>query len=56
MGLPQRAITTGIGHENGTIESPNRHIKAQLEQALKVRGSFDCNCRADYEAFILMFV
>lgn len=43
---------TGVAHENGAIESPNRHIKAQLEQALKVRGSFDFNCRADYEAFV----
>lgn len=43
---------TGVAHENGAIESPNRHIKAQLEQALKVRGSFDFNCRAEYEAFV----
>ena len=43
---------TGVAHENGAIESPNRHIKAQLEQILKVRGSFDFNCRADYEAFV----
>ena len=43
---------TGVAHENGAIESPNRHIKSQVEQALRVRGSFDFNCRADYEAFI----
>ncbi|WP_371192907.1 IS21 family transposase [Glaciecola sp. SC05] len=43
---------TGVAHENGAIESPNRHIKAQLEQALKIRGSYDFNCRADYEAFV----
>lgn len=43
---------TGIAHENGVIESSNRHIKAQLEQALRIRKSFDFNCRAEYESFI----
>ena len=42
----------GIAHENGAIESSNRHVKCQVEQALRVRGSFDFNCRADYESFV----
>jgi transposase len=42
----------GVAHENGAIESSNRHVKCQVEQALRVRGSFDFNCRADYEAFV----
>ena len=42
----------GVAHENGAIESSNRHIKSQVEQALRVRGSFDFNCRAEYEDFI----
>jgi hypothetical protein len=43
---------TGVAHENGAIESSNRHIKSQIEQALKVRGSFDFNCRVEYETFV----
>lgn len=43
---------TGVAHENGAIESSNRHIKSQVEQALKVRGSFDFNCRVEYESFV----
>lgn len=47
---------TGVAHENGVIESSNRHIKAQLEQALRIRGSFDFTSRADYEEFIRQLV
>jgi hypothetical protein len=47
---------TGVAHENGVIESSNRHVKAQLEQALRIRGSFDFNCRDDYEGFIQQLV
>ena len=47
---------TGVAHENGVIESSNRHIKAQIEQALRIRGSFDFNCRDDYEGFIQQLV
>jgi len=42
----------GVAQENGAIESPNRHIKAQLEQALRIRGSYDFTSRSDYEAFV----
>jgi hypothetical protein len=43
-----------IAHENGVIESSNRHIKAQLEQALRIRGSYEFTSRDDYESFILI--
>lgn len=42
----------GVAQENGAIESPNRHIKAQLKQALIIRKSHDFKCRDDYEAFV----
>ncbi len=42
----------GIAHENGAIESPHGHLKAQLEQALKIRGARDFKTREQYEAFI----
>ena len=42
----------GVAHENGAIESAHRHIKAQITQALKLRGSSDFNCRAAYQIFI----
>ena len=42
----------GVAHENGAIESAHRHIKAQITQALKLRGSSNFNCRAEYQAFI----
>lgn len=46
----------GVAQENGAIESPNRHIKAQLEQALRIRGSYDFTSRSDYEAFVQSIV
>jgi len=42
----------GVAHENGAIESPNNHLKKQLNQALLVRGSHDFDSREDYEAFV----
>lgn len=42
----------GVAHENGAIESPHRHLKAQLEQALHLRGSKDFKDRASYEHFV----
>ena len=46
----------GIAHENGAIEGPHGHLKAQLEQALKIRGSNEFNSRDEYEAFIKQLV
>lgn len=42
----------GVAHENGAIEKPNGHLKLQLDQALKIRGSYDFDCRAAYQAFV----
>jgi hypothetical protein len=42
----------GIAHENGAIESPHEHLKSQLEQALKIRGSYDFQTREVYESFV----
>jgi len=42
----------GLAHENGAIEASHRHLKAQIEQAIKVRGSHDFKSRAHYEQFI----
>jgi hypothetical protein len=42
----------GIAHENGSIESPNRHLKNRLEQALMLRGSRDFDSLEEYRAFV----
>ena len=33
--------TVGVAHENGAVESPNGHLKEQLDQELRLRGSRD---------------
>jgi hypothetical protein len=42
----------GVGHENGSIESPHGHFKRRLTQALRLRQSFDFESVAAYQAFI----
>ena len=42
----------GVSHENGAIESPHRHLKSRLDQALMIRGSRDFNSIDDYKAFV----
>src|SRR5690625_853995 len=42
----------GLAHENGAIEAAHRHLKAQIEQAIKMRGSNNFESRAQYEHFI----
>jgi hypothetical protein len=46
----------GVAQENGAIESLNRHIKAQLKQALIIRGSHNFNDRDEYESFVQSIV
>lgn len=41
-----------VAHEYGVIESAHRHFKAQIAQALKLRGNSDFNCRVEYQRFI----
>ena len=42
----------GLSHENGSVESPHRYLKAALEQALLLRGHRDFADRAAYEGFV----
>jgi len=42
----------GEAHENGAVESRNRHLKRAIEQALILRGSRDFATIEDYRRFI----
>jgi hypothetical protein len=42
----------GLSHENGSVESPNRHLKEAIEQALLLRGHRDFEDRLTYEGFV----
>ncbi|MEK6205031.1 MAG: IS21 family transposase, partial [Amylibacter sp.] len=42
----------GLGHENGSVESPHGHLKRRIEQALLLRGSYDFVNVAQYQLFI----
>lgn len=42
----------GVGHENGSIESPHGHLKRRIEQALLLRGSIDFESVRAYQEFI----
>lgn len=42
----------GRSHENGAVECANGSFKHRMSQALKVRGSGDFACVADYQRFI----
>ena len=42
----------GISHENGSIESPHRHLKNRMDQALMLRGSKEFDSIDDYKAFV----
>jgi hypothetical protein len=46
----------GIAHENGAIESPNRHLKHKIEQQLLLRHSRDFATLAEYAAFVGLIV
>ena len=46
----------GVAHENGAIESPNRHIKSQIKQALLIRANHDFATKKDYEDFVQAIV
>ena len=38
-GMAATRNNRGVSHENGSIESPHRHLKTALDQALTLRGS-----------------
>ena len=42
----------GVAHENGAIESPNRHLKHKIEQQLLLRNSRDFATLSEYKVFI----
>src|SRR5471030_3400699 len=42
----------GLGHENGSVESPHRYLKEAVDQALMLRGHRDFADRAAYDEFI----
>jgi hypothetical protein len=50
-GMAATRNNRGVSHENGSIESPHRHLKRALDQALTLRGSRDFDTRAAYQAF-----
>jgi hypothetical protein len=39
-------------HENGDVESLNRHLKSAVEQALLLRGNRDFESRTEYATFV----
>lgn len=42
----------GVAHENGAIESPHRHLKGPIRDALLLRGSVNFTDLAAYRCFI----
>lgn len=51
-GIEPTRNNKGIAHENGSIESPNGHLKNRFEQALMLRESHDFDSLDDYRAFV----
>ncbi len=51
-GIKPTRNNLGVAQENGAIEGPHGHSKSQVEQALKIRGSYDFESRAVYESFV----
>ena len=42
----------GISHENGSIESPHRHLKRRIIQAFLLRGSYDFSSIEEYQSWL----
>ncbi len=55
-GMEASRNNRGEAHENGSVESQNRHLKKAIEQALILRGGRDFACIEDYRRFIDMLV
>jgi hypothetical protein len=51
-GMLASRCNPGEAHENGAVESHNRHLKTALDQALILRGSRDFADLADWRRFI----
>jgi hypothetical protein len=50
--LTPLTINVGCPHEQGDVESQNRHLKRRLEQHLILRGSRDFGSLEDYDRFV----
>jgi hypothetical protein len=55
-GMEASRNNRGEAHENGAVESQNRHLKTAIDQALILRGSRDFACIEDYRRFVDMLV
>ena len=55
-GMDASRNNRGEAHENGSVESQNRHLKTAVDQALILRGSRDFACIEDYRRFIDMLI
>jgi len=55
-GMEASRNNRGEAHENGSVESQNRHLKMAIKQALILRGSCDFACVEDYRRFVDMLV
>jgi hypothetical protein len=51
-GMDASRNNRGEAHENGAVESQNRHLKKAIEQALILRGSHDFATIEEYRCFI----
>lgn len=51
-GIDPTRNNKGVSHENGSIESPHRHLKNKIDQALMLRNSRDFDTIDAYRAFI----
>lgn len=51
-GMAASRCNPGEAHENGAVESHNRHLKTALDQALILRGSRDFADVADWRRFV----
>ena len=51
-GMAASRCNPGEAHENGAVESHNRHLKTALDQALILRGSRDFDDVADWRRFV----
>lgn len=55
-GMEASRNNRGEAHENGAVESQNRHLKAAIAQALILRGNRDFASLADYRRFVNLLV
>ena len=53
-GMTATRNNTGVAHENGSIESPNGHLKRRLDQALLQRGGRDFDDLDAYRRFVAL--